>query len=198
MEGGVLRHECVGGASSSHRGGRDGARAPFSSKNHTETFSDSHAHGIFGGGGLFLGTFNNLWLMAWSAKATATASFLAPSLTDRRSAPRCNPGLSGSSHGRSRCLQLGARWHRKRGPLRFLPQFPPRGPAPPARRRPLTRMALSCSVTRLCFLRPNRLPMAAPRRQAEPVAAAPRPPYSARPTAAARRHAPQNAKQLRP
>lgn len=152
------------------------------------------------GGGLFLGTFNNLWLMAWSAKATATAtaSFLAPSLTDRRSAPRCNPGLSGSSHGRSRCLQLGARWHRKRGPLRFLPQFPPRGPAPPARRRPLTRMALSCSVTRLCFLRPNRLPMAAPRRQAEPVAAAPRPPYSARPTAAARSHAPQNAKQLRP
>lgn len=32
---------------------------------------------------------------------------------------------------------------------------PPAGPASP------TRIALSCSVTRLCFLRPNRLPMAA-------------------------------------
>ena len=110
-----------------HRGCRDGGRAPFPSKNHAETFSESHAHGIFIWG-LFLGTFNNLWLGI--PRPRPQASFLAPSLTDRRSAPRHNPGLSGPSRGWSRSLQLGAPWHRKRGPLRFPPQFPPRGPAP--------------------------------------------------------------------
>lgn len=72
-------------------------------------------------------------------------------------------------------------------PLRFPrpgPGVP--GPRPHARgARRLTRMALSCSVTRLCFLRPNRLPMAArlaprPRRRPSPRRAAtvarPRPP----------------------
>lgn len=88
----------------------------------TLTFSDSHAHGIFIRG-LLLATFSNLCLGV--PRPRPQASFLSPSLTDQRSGPRHNPGLSGPSLGRSRCLQLGVRWQRKRGPLRFPPQFPP-------------------------------------------------------------------------
>lgn len=158
-------------------------RGTLSCKHHTETFSDSHAHGLFIWG-LQLGTFSNLWLSA--------ASFLAPSL--RESA--LNPGPPRPLLGPVQvCPQLDARWHRKRDPLCSPPaSVSPAGSSPtprPARRRPLTRMALSCSVTRLCFLRPNRLPMAAPSAgrpsQSPPPCGHRTPPALRRPLAASRR-----------
>lgn len=95
----------------------------------------------------------------------------------------------------------GARGPRGAERAGFAERRPPaRGRAPTGCARappPLTRMALSCSVTRLCFLRPNRLPMAPgpppPRQRPQPHALAAAVVRTRPATAAARSQAPQNA-----
>lgn len=77
-----------------------------------------------------LRTFSNLWLGMPRPPAVRSllpgtsshGSALSPQAQSRsfRAEPRPVQG----------CLQLGARWHRKRDPLRLPPQFPPRGPTP--------------------------------------------------------------------
>lgn len=85
-----------------------------------------------------------------------------------RRAPRLQPGREA---GRPEALDpLEKRSAACRRPASVSPYSPGvPGPRPPAcRARHLTRIALSCSVTRLCFLRPNRLPMAAGPARAPP------------------------------
>lgn len=165
-------------------------RGTLSCKHHTETFSDSHAHGLFIWG-LQLRTFSNLWLSA--------ASFL-PLLSGNLRSIRVLPGLCSA---RSRCVRSWTRDGTGSGTRSAPrpPQFPPRGPAPrsapplppsaPHQDGPvlLGDPALLLAAKQVAHGGP-------PRRPAEPVAAALRPPYSTRPTAAAWSLALQNAKQL--